>query len=179
MGALENEKTATIEDIYKLPDGKRAELIDGVIYDMASPSLKHQRMITFLVLAIGNYIRKNSGECEVLPAPFAVFLNNDKDYLEPDVSVICDSSKLDDNGCHGAPDLVMEIVSQSSRSRDYLLKLFKYKNSGVREYWIIDPETKVVSVYNFEIDDIRHYNFGVDIPVGIYNNLFIKIPVGM
>lgn len=176
MDALENEKIVTVDDICNLPDGQRAELIDGVVYDMASPSLKHQRMSMFLALEIGNYIRSNHGKCEVFAAPFAVFLNNHKDYLEPDISVICDSSKLDHKGCHGAPDWVIEIVSQSSRSMDCLLKLFKYKNSAVREYWIVDPSFKTVVVYNFENDDVRQYSFGEDVQVGIYDGFSIIIP---
>ncbi len=176
MYALENKKAATIEDIYNLSDGKRAELIDGVIYDMASPSLKHQRMITFFTVEISNYINKSNGECEVLPAPFAVFLNNDEDYLEPDISVICDPSKLDDKGCHGAPDWIVEVVSPSSRSLDYSLKLFKYKSSGVREYWIVDLSFKRVVVYSFENDRLKLYNFGEDVPVGIYDGFSIRIP---
>lgn len=173
---LENEKAVTVDDICNLPDGQRAELIDGTVYDMASPSWKHQRLITFLTFEIENHIRNNDGKCEVLPAPFAVFLNNDKDYLEPDISVICDPSRLDDEGCHGAPDWVVEIVSPSTSSRDYMVKLFKYKNTGVREYWIVDPSSKVITVYNFENDNVRQYKFGDDVPAGIYEGFYIKIP---
>ena len=176
MDALENEKVVSVEDICNLPDGQRAELIDGIVYDMASPSLKHQRMSMFLAVEISNYISKKHGGCEVFAAPFAVFLNNDKDYLEPDISVICDSSKLDHKGCHGAPDWVIEIVSPSSGPRDYMVKLFKYRNTGVREYWVADPSFKAVTVYNFENNGFAQYGFGNDIPVGIYDGFSIKIP---
>ena len=75
-----------------------------------------------------------------MAAPFAVFLNaDDADYLEPDISVIGDLSKLDENGCHGAPDWIIEIVSPSSEPRDHIKKLLKYGTAGVREYWIVDP----------------------------------------
>ena len=112
MDAIKEEKVYTMEDIYSLPDGERAELIDGKIYYMAPSSRKHQSISMFLSRVIGNYIESNNGTCEVYAAPFAVFLNeNDINYLEPDISVICDTSKLDEKGCHGAPDWIIEIVS--------------------------------------------------------------------
>ncbi len=112
--ALVHEKLYTINDIYSLPDGKHTELIDGQIYNMAPPSTKHQRILSFLHLEIGNYIRANKETCEVFPAPFAVFLfADDSKYLEPDISVICYKNKLNAHGCNGAPDWIIEIVSPS------------------------------------------------------------------
>ena len=112
---LLKEKLYTVDDIYKLPDGKRAELIDGQIYDMTLPRRKHQRVLSFLHLEIGSYIKSKGGSCEVYPAPFAVFLNNDQyTYVEPDISVICDKDKLDEYGCNGAPDWIIEIISPST-----------------------------------------------------------------
>ena len=100
MDALRKEEIYTIEDIFALPDGERAELIDGKIYYMAPPTWKHQRISGYLHNQIYNYIRSNNGQCEVLAAPFAVFLKDDDiNYLEPDISVICDKSKLNDHGC--------------------------------------------------------------------------------
>ena len=120
MPALAQKKSYTIDDIYALPEGERAELIDGQIYMMAPPSRKHQDILSFLHLAIGNHIAKSNGECRIYPAPFAVFLfANDSKYLEPDISVICDKNKLNDHGCNGAPDWIIEIVSPSSRAMDY------------------------------------------------------------
>ena len=96
------KETCTIDDIYALPDGERAELIDGQIYYLAAPSRTHQRILFSLSRKIADYIDSKGGNCEVDIAPFAVFLNNDDiNYVEPDISVICDSSKLDDKGCHG------------------------------------------------------------------------------
>lgn len=98
--ALKQEKIYTIDNIYNLPDGERAELIDGQIYYMSPPSIKHQRILSFLHLEIGNYIRANKGNCEVFPAPFAVFpFADDSKYLEPDISVVCDKNKLNEYGC--------------------------------------------------------------------------------
>ena len=134
MDVLKKQKMYTISDIYALPDGERAELIDGQIYNMAPPGRLHQKISWKLHQAIANYIDSRNGLCEVYAAPFAVFLNDDDiNYVEPDLSVIGDLSKLDDKGCHGAPDWVIEIVSSDSRSRDYITKLFKYRTVGVRE----------------------------------------------
>jgi len=111
-----------------------------------------------------------------ITAPFAVYLNKDDyNYLEPDISVICDPSKLDEKGCHGAPDWIIEIVSPGSRSMDYYKKLFKYSSAGVREYWIVDSEKNRITVYNFEQDDMQEYSFGEDVPVGIYEGFSIRI----
>ena len=146
----------TINDIYNLPEGHRAELINGQIYDMVPPSTAHQRILSFLHLEIGSYIREHNGSCEVIPAPFAVFLeneNNSTDYLEPDISVICDPDKIDDKGCHGSPDWIIEIVSPSSKRMDYYTKLTLYRANGVREYWIVDPLRKTIVVYDTENDD--------------------------
>ena len=134
MDVLKKQTMYTISDIYALPDGERAELIDGQIYNMMPPGRLHQKISWKLHQAIANYIDSRNGLCEVYAAPFAVFLNDDDiNYVEPDLSVIGDLSKLDDKGCHGAPDWVIEIVSSDSRSRDYITKLFKYRTVGVRE----------------------------------------------
>lgn len=176
MDALRKEDIYTIDDIYVLPDGERAELIDGQIYYMAPPSTKHQRLVHFFDREIGNYIQRNHGTCEVFPAPFAVFLNeDDRNYVEPDISVICDPSKLDEKGCHGAPDWIIEIVSPGSKPMDYFTKLFKYRTAGVREYWIVDPGKEQVIVYRFEKETMEEYSFEEAVPAGIYEGFAIKI----
>ena len=176
MEALRKEDIYTLEDIYALPDGERAELIDGKIYYMAPPNTRHQRLVSDLHYQIKDFIKRNDGECEVFPAPFAVFLNeNDKNYVEPDISVICDKNKITDKGCNGAPDWAIEIVSPSSKRMDYLIKLFKYRNAGVKEYWIVDSEKDRITVYNFVHDTIEEYAFGDDVPAGIYEDFSIKV----
>lgn len=176
MDALIKEEIYTIADIYALPEGERAELIDGKIYYMAPPSTKHQTLVMDVSYQIKDYITHNNGECNVFPAPFAVFLNeNDRTYVEPDISVICDKNKITDKGCNGAPDWVIEIVSMSSKSMDYFTKLFKYRASGVREYWIVDPIKQRVTVYFFEKESVEEYSFGTDISVGIYEEFSIKV----
>ena len=176
MNVVRKEETYTIDDIYALPEGERAELIDGKIYYMAPPSRTHQRILGAVYRKIADYIDIHQGTCEVNIAPFAVFLNKDDiNYVEPDISVICDPSKLDDKGCHGAPDWIIEIVSPSSKQMDYYKKLFKYRTAGVREYWVVDPDKNIVIVYNFEADTMIEYTFGEEVPVGIYEGLSIKI----
>lgn len=170
------KETYTIEDIYALQEGERAELIDGQIYYLATPSRTHQKLLLSLSRKIADYIDSKGGECEIDIAPFAVFLNNDdSNYVEPDISVICDPSKLDDKGCHGAPDWIIEIVSPGSKSMDYYKKLLKYNTAGVREYWIVDPTKELVMVYRFEKETMDQYSFGEDIPVGIYDDFSVRI----
>lgn len=174
MPALAQEKVYTIDDIYALPDGERAELIDGQIYMMAPPSRKHQTIARELFSSINSYIKSKGGSCESFFAPFAVFLNkDDTNYVEPDISIICDKSKLTDKGCSGAPDWIIEIVSPGSRRMDYFTKLFKYRTSGVREYWIVDPDKKRITVYDFEAEDIKDYTFSESVRANIYDDLYI------
>jgi Uma2 family endonuclease len=169
-------KYYTIDDIYALPEGERAELIDGQIYYMAPLNRRHQDIIFSLSRKIADYIEAKNGVCKVYLAPFAVFLNEyDRNYVEPDISIICDSNKLNDKGCNGAPDWIIEIVSPSSRKMDYYNKLFKYRTAGVREYWVVDPDRKIVTVYEFEHDNMEEYSFDEDVPVGIYEGFSIKV----
>ena len=174
---LPKSNNYTIKDIYALPDGQRAELIDGQIYNMAPPGYLHQKLVMELSATIRDYIKSHGGPCEVLPAPFAVFLNqDDHNYVEPDISVICDPDKINDKGCNGAPDFIIEIVSPGSQRMDYLTKLFKYRTAGVCEYWIVNPMTQAVQTYFFgDIEDFNQYSFDDEIPVGIYDDLKICI----
>lgn len=175
--ALMQEKTYTIEDIYALPEGKRAELIDGQLYMMAPPKRIHQELVSQFTKIIGSYIDTHAGSCKIYPAPFAVFLNADSmNYVEPDISVICDKNKLDEYGCNGAPDWVIEIVFPSTERMDYGIKLFKYRSAGVREYWIVNPLNRNVNVFDFEYNEkTRQYSFNDIIPVSIYENLSIRV----
>ncbi len=174
--ALTQEKIYTTDDIYSLPEGQRAELIDGQIYNMAPPNTIHQRILMNLSGEIREHIKKHNGGCEVFPAPFAVFLNkDDRNYVEPDISVICDKNKINDKGCDGAPDWIVEIVSPHSTRTDYIIKLFKYRTAGVGEYWIVNPMKNVVQTYVFEGDEeVNLFSFDDEIPVHIFD-LKIKI----
>lgn len=169
----------TIDDIYSLPEGERAELIDGNIYMMAPPNTKHQLIMNDINIAVYNYIKSKGGKCKVIPAPFAVFLENadgNTNYVEPDISVICDPDKLNDKGCNGAPDWIIEIVSPSSRKMDYITKTNLYMNAGVKEYWIVDPMREIVMVYKASEDAVPVFSrFGEKIKVGIYDDLEIIV----
>jgi len=169
------ERIYTIKDIYSLPEGTRAELIDGQMYMMSPCSTTHQRILSFLHLEIGNYIRSNKGSCEVFPAPFAVRLfDDDEKYLEPDISIICDPNKLNDKGCSGTPDWIVEIVSPGSKQMDYYTKVSLYRSAGVREYWIVDSLRKTIIVYDMVNDDgpVFH-SFNDKIKAHIYTNFEI------
>lgn len=174
---LPKAESYTIDDIYALPEGCRAELIDGQMYNMAAPSFAHQKLVHLFDRVIGNYIDARGGMCEVLPAPFAVFLNaDDKNYVEPDLYVICDHDKIDERGCNGAPDWIIEITSPSDPQRDYGIKLFKYRTAGVREYWIVNPQKKTITVFDFEKDQrSNQYNWDEDVSGCIFEDLTINL----
>lgn len=174
---LVKTNTYTSDDYWNLPDNQRAELINGQLFAMAPPSRIHQELISELHFAIKKYISDHNGSCKVYPAPFAVNLDaDDKDWVEPDISVICDKDKLTERGCSGAPDFIIEIVSPSSRKIDYSTKNALYSNAGVREYWIVDPAKERTTVYRYEEDAAPIIiPFSNDINVGIYQTLSINI----
>lgn len=153
-----------------LPDG-RFELMDGYIYDMSpSPGFVHQRIVTELSRRIGNYIEKNKGNCTVIVAPMDVKLNDDY-VVQPDVFVLCDKTKIEKNRVNGAPDWIIEILAPSNRRHDLIDKLHLYSDTGVREYWIVDPEQERVLVYDLAAPNLTGlYTFGDEIPVGIYKD---------
>jgi len=142
----------TYADYAGWDDENRYELIDGRAYMMAAPSVAHQRIAREILLQLGSHLRDKP--CEVFIAPFDVCLSgrgdDDDTVVQPDIIVICDKAKLDKKRCNGAPDFIIEIVSPSSSSHDRLTKLNKYLLAGVREYWIVDPDDKGVSVHVLE-----------------------------
>lgn len=147
------ERIYTSEDYWNLPDGQRAELIDGQLYNMTPPSPFHQELVMEISAIIRQHIKKNKGGCKVYPAPLAVNLHaDDKIWVEPDISVVCDKNKITDKDCKGAPDWIIEVVSPSSRKRDYSVKMLLYSDAGVREYWIVDPAKERTTVYRYEQD---------------------------
>ncbi len=174
--AIPKKQTYTEADYYALPEDVRVELINGQIYYQAAPSRAHQKILMSVSKTIANYIDTTGGSCEVYPAPFAVKLYEDrKTIVEPDISVICDRDKLTDKGCTGAPDWIIEIVSPSNSSHDYIRKLNLYADAGVREYWIVNPVEQSIFVYHLETDSfqVKYYTFRDKIKVNIYDDLWI------
>ena len=168
---LDSYEGKTLEDYMALPEGTRIEMIDGVFYDMSAPTFVHRRIGNLIQNIFENYITKNGGPCIAITAPTDVQLDcDDKTMVQPDVFVICDRKKITKPRVVGAPDLVIEILSPSNWYMDMIRKLKKYKNAGVREYWIVIPDKKSIVVYNFEkSDDFIEYTFEDMIPVGIWN----------
>jgi Uma2 family endonuclease len=178
-------KTYTYKDYQTWPDTPQMELIEGVPHAMTpSPSRLHQKIVVELIRQISTYLQGK--ECEVYPAPFDVRLaepdTSDEavyNVVQPDISVICDPAKLDDKGCKGAPDLVMEIVSPSTVTIDYIKKLSLYERYSVREYWIIHPIDKIIMVYKLTEQGSYGrpdtYPIEDNIQVGIFDDLTISL----
>lgn len=167
---LKNQGEYTLEDYYALPDERRVELIDGVIYDMSSPTHIHQLVGGQIFKVFMNYIDKKKGKCIPAYAPLDVQLDcDDKTMVQPDVLIVCDRDKFERGVVYGAPDLIVEIVSKSTKKKDMTVKLSKYSAAGVREYWVVDPDRRKVIVYDFENDmDVAVYGFENKVPVRIF-----------
>lgn len=166
----------SLEQYETLPEDVRAEVFDGQIYYMTSPSQIHQSILLELSTLLNSYIKNRKGGCKVFPAPFDVKLSDQPlTIVQPDIMIVCDKNKLDENRCNGAPDFIIEIVSPGNPSDDYIRKAYYYKNYGVREYWIVDPKRRMITVNYFEKDLIHvTYSFDATIKVNIYEDLFIN-----
>ena len=164
----------TLDDYYALPDDIRAELIDGVLYDMAAPTTIHQQISAQIGVRLMNYIQQKKGKCITFFAPVDTQLDCDnKTMVQPDVLVICDRNKMLKHSLFGAPDFVVEVLSPSTKKKDRTIKLDKYMNAGVREYWIVDPDKKHITVYLADEEfgyDVEMYTFDNKVPVSIFNN---------
>ena len=160
--------TVTVSDYEKFPEWERYELIDGVLIKMESPTLDHQQMVVFLTIQFSAFAEEEDCDCLVLCAPCDVQLDCDeRTMVQPDVLVYCDENKLTAKRGVGAPDLCIEILSPSTRIKDQLLKRYKYERAGVREFWIVDPESEQVTVCDFEHGGEKRYTFEDRVPVGI------------
>ena len=162
----------TLEDYLRLPDDQRVELIDGVFYDMAAPTTIHQGVAGFLHKKFLDFVMENKGPCFPFISPVDVQLDcDDKTVVQPDVLVVCDRTKYKNGRIFGAPDLVIEVLSPSTRRKDMQLKMYKYAGAGVREYWMVDPDKKLVVQYDLEHLGIPAiYNFQSVIPVLIWDS---------
>lgn len=135
----------------------------------------HQSILLELSTLLDAYVKSKKGDCKVFPAPFDVKLSDTPlTVVQPDIMIVCDKSKLDANRCNGAPDFIIEIVSLGNPSDDYIRKAYYYKNYGVREYWIVDPKRRMVTVHYFEGNLINvAYSFDATVKVNIYDDLLI------
>lgn len=142
----------TYGDLRRWRDDTRWELVEGEAYAMTGPSWQHQSVTAGLVAQLLAYFRAHG--CRVLPAPFDVRLPRGSEpddaietVVQPDISVVCDPTKLDERGCRGAPDLVVEVLSPSTAGRDHLIKRALYERHGAREYWLVHPLDRIVTVH--------------------------------
>ncbi len=165
----------TLEEYETLPEDIRAEVFDGQINYMASPSQDHQTLSMELSNILYNYIKNHKDTCRVFHAPFDVKLSDKPlTIVRPDIMIICDKDKLDGKRCNGAPDFIIEIVSPDSRRMDYYTKLSLYRSANVREYWIVDPIKQTTLVYDMEHDSAPAiYSFADSIKANIYDDLWI------
>ena len=157
----------TAEDYFALPDEERCELIDGVIYDLASPSDLHQEIAGELFFQLKQYLRENKGPCRAMMAPSNVKIG-DRTVVQPDVYIHCKGWKRGEE----APVFVAEVVSPSSKKKDYIIKVQKYRETGTKEYWILDPENEKTTVYLFDGDDfdVRISDLYAPMPVSIWDD---------
>jgi len=184
---LDLKKRYTFADYLTWADDVRRELIDGFIKMMAGTSMRHGRVSNNIALRLNLRLLDTKCGCKVYSAPIDVLLpkdgetDDDKIYnvVQPDIFVVCGEHKCDANAYLGAPDMIVEILSPSNRKKDLFDKFYLYQNSGVREYWIADPEVKTITVYlmqqDGEYDDGKAYATGEKVPVHIFNGHQIDI----
>jgi len=166
----------TVAEYQTWSEDFRAELYDGELVVMEQPTRKHQKIFGNLYLQLGNFLKGKP--CEVYLAPFGVRLSmKEESIFEPDIVVVCDESILTERGCIGAPDMVIEILSPSTARRDKKIKFAKYKEAGVREYWIVDPDTDQVQVNIFSNNECitKIYNETDIAPVTVLKDCEINL----
>ena len=165
---------------WELKPGERYEIIDGEAYAMSAPNAHHQAMLTELSKQFANFL--TGKPCKVYAAPYDVRLfyaedESDDTVVQPDLSVVCDKEKRGVEGCRGAPDLVVEILSPSNTAIEMQRKFNTYRDAGVREYWVLDNENKALTVYLFEGERAisRTYGEKDSVPVAVLDGLTIEL----
>jgi len=185
MPLPERKSNYSYADYLTWPEDERWEIIDGIAYMQSAPSPVHQEISGGLFAQFHNYLADKP--CKVYHAPFCVKLMTDdertnediKKVVEPDITIVCDQSKIDDKGYNGAPDMIVEIISPSSIKMDKFIKFNKYEKAGVKEYWIVEPEGKLVTVFTLQGDqrygrpDI--YSEDDEITVSIFPDLVVNL----
>jgi Uma2 family endonuclease len=177
----------TYVDYLTWDDDIRRELIDGIVYALSAPLQKHAEITMNFALLVGWFIKKRKGKCKIFHAPFDVRLSLTGEtaddmistVVQPDICVICDLSKLDGRGCLGAPDLIVEVLSPSTSKRDLNEKFRIYEATGVREYWVVYPDEKMLKVFilqeNGKYDEGAVYEKTGKVPVHIFDGLKIDL----
>ena len=165
----DDRQKGTVHDYLALPDNRRAELIDGVFYDMGSPNERHQYVLNKMNIAIAAQLKRLGKTCEIFPAPLDVQLDaDDFTVIQPDLFIVCDAKSFKNGRYFGAPEFVAEILSPSTRGKDILLKTEKYRQAGVREYWMVDLQLHRVIVQCFgESENTFIYGLDERVPMQI------------
>lgn len=170
----------TEKDLDQLPPGSFAELMDGVLYFKGMPSLTHERIICRMTKKINDYIEKHHGSCEVFSSHYAMRLRDadakgdETNVMLPDIMVVCNPDILTEELCDGPADWIVEVVSPYNAKNDYQKKSYHYRKGGIREYWIVDPQKRIVTVFDYESEQMTQqegitiYSFEEQIPVRIY-----------
>ncbi len=175
------EQKYSYADYLTWDESERWEIIDGTPHMQATPSRAHQEVLMELSVQIHNYLKGKS--CKVYPAPFCVRLdleksdNDIKNVVEPDITIVCDTSKLDKRGCKGSPEMIIEILSPSTAKLDKIIKLNKYEQAGVQEYWIVEPDQRLVNVFTLDSGkyNIKIYSDEDKVKVSIFQDLEIDL----
>ena len=186
--SLDINKRYTYADYLTWMDGKTRELIHGIIQKMSpAPRLGHAEVSSNIAWYLGSVVRKNKGKCKVFSAPFDVRFPKQKEtaddkidtVVQPDICVVCDLSKLDERGCCGAPDMIVEILSPSTIRKDVFDKFALYEESGVKEYWIVHPKDKAITVFLLQkdgrYDEGITYEWEVKVPVHVFDGHLIDL----
>ena len=161
--------TFTVEDVEKIPEDQHYELIDGVLIRLESPTFEHQQILVYMMTEFYRFIMEEDCDCVVVCAPFDIQLDRDhKTRVEPDILIICNEENVTPTRGDGAPDLCVEILSPSTRSKDQLLQRYKYEKAGVKEFWVVDPEYRRITVYLLEQEgEPKTYTFEDTVPIGL------------
>ena len=164
----------TVEDYFALPDEDRVELIDGVLYNLAAPTTIHQVIAGKIYAKLDSFITSKKGQCVPIMSPVDVQLDcDDKTMVQPDVIVVCDRDKFHKGAVYGTPDFVVEVLSPSTSKKDTGIKVAKYANAGVREYWIVDQRKECIIKYSMNEYDyygVTIYSFDDEVPVFIFQD---------
>ena len=180
----DNQRKLTYEEYLALGDEARYEVIDGQIFNMSpAPSTKHQAIQRELLTEFNIYLRGK--KCRVFGSPLDVCfsekdndIKNIKEWVEPDLVIVCDPSKIQEKRIVGPPDLVVEILSKSTVKKDKLVKFNRYQKAGVKEYWIVDPSNETVDIYLLKNSVFQHQGifFRDDqVPVHLFENFTIDL----